>query len=97
MKNHNQPADTQQFFFVWLKTNMPFLLHLFDVEQSAYIPKAVENYLSVASSGEQCMCRFALMIWRHDNHFEFDLSDVGCLSEKERSTIADWLRNPFWP
>jgi len=97
MLKQTQLSSSEQEFFNWLNDTMPYLLTLFSESQAAYIPEAVDSFLSTASEGECCMCRFALMVWRHDNDFQFNPADVDCLVDRELNIIANWFRNPSWP
>jgi hypothetical protein len=50
------------------------------------------------SHGEAVMARFFAGVWFGSNELGFDLIDaVGLLEEKERSLVASWFAEPFWP
>lgn len=91
-------SESQARYAIWIEEKMPFLLPLFNFEERAYKPEAVKSYLSSASHGQAIMARFALGVWRHEDHFDFDFIDAAqTLDVKNMKVITDWLRNPFWP
>ena len=95
---HPRLTRTQARFASWLEDNMPFLLELFDFDRAEYLPEQVDHFLSAASHGEAIMARFALGVWRHDNHFEFDFTEAArVLNPDQLRCIADWMAEPFWP
>lgn len=90
-------SPEQAKFAVLLEEKAPFLLPLWDFEARAFIPEKVDHFLSVASKGEQFMCRFFIGIWTHHNMYEFDVFEaMAVLDEKQRNTIAEWIKAPFW-
>jgi len=90
--------EEQATFAIWVEENSPYLLPLFDFENAAYKPEAVERYLGTASHGEAIMARFVLSVWRHSNDFDFDFVEAAAtLDKKQMKVITEWLKNPFWP
>lgn len=91
-------TDIQARFARWIDVKMPYLAELFDFEGREYLPEVVESYLVTASHGETIMARFALAVWRHDNNFEFDITDAAAvLDPSQVQIISDWLAEPWWP
>lgn len=95
--NINTLNDSEQWFHEWINSKMPYLLNLFDWQRAEFIADAVENYLATASTAQCCMCRFALMVWCHENRYEFDPAHIHSLGQTELNIISDWFRNPIWP
>lgn len=88
----------QAKFAVWLEEKMPYLLPLFDFNDAAYIPELVERYLVTASHSQSVMARFALGVWRHDNHYNFDfVTATRVLDADQIQIITSWMSKPFWP
>ena len=88
----------QAKFAVWFETEMPYLLQLFDFHEAAYINDMVDRYLATASHSQTIMARFALGVWRHDNHYNFDfVMATRILDEKDIQIITKWMTSPFWP
>jgi hypothetical protein len=91
-------SESQRDFAIWLQTNTPYLLCLFDFEKRWLLEDKVENFLAVASHGEALMARFALGIWLNRDEYDFKFIQAAqTLDAKNRSIIADWLNDPFWP
>lgn len=88
----------QARFALWLESEMPYLLPLFNFNDAAYIPELVERYLAGASHSQAIMARFALGVWRHDNHYNFDfVMAARVLDNAQIQIITNWLAKPFWP
>ena len=91
-------SSSQERFAQWVQENTPYLLHLFNFEERAFIPERAEEYLSVASRGEAIMARFVLGVWRTNDEFDFDFTEAAAhLDQNQMGIVTDWLRNPFWP
>ena len=91
-------SPEQARYALWIETEMPYLLPLFEFKEAAYTPELVEQYLAAASHSQTIMARFALGVWRHDNHYNFDfVTAVRVLDRKRIQIITDWMTNPFWP
>lgn len=91
-------TEGQARFALWVESEMPFLMNLFDFENAAFKADEVERYLGVASHGEVIMAKFALGVWRHQDEFQFDfIQATRVLDSKHMKVITDWMRDPFWP
>lgn len=98
MQLNTSLTKEQARFAVWLEESAPNLLHLFDFEQTTYLPEKVEQYLAVASHGQAIMAHFFLGVWRHANDFGFNFIDAaGTLDKQQMKVITDWLQDPLWP
>lgn len=50
----------QAKFALWVESETPYLLPLFNFNDAAYIPELVDRYLSRASQSQTIMARFGL-------------------------------------
>lgn len=91
-------SPEQAKFACWIEENTPYLLVLFNFEKKKFNPELVDEFLSIASSSQMIMARFALGIWLHNNEYQFDFIDAAAKLDKTRMKIVtDWLSDPFWP
>lgn len=98
MELNTSLSSEQASFALWLEGNIPYLLPLFDFPKRELSTAKLEQYLSVASEGEQIMARFVASVWLGENTYEFNIIDAArTLDKKQRSIVADWLKNPLWP
>lgn len=84
-------------FAIWLEESTPYLLPLWDFENRRYIRDQVTNYLSVCSTEEAIMCRFALAIWTNGiEDYDFNLfKAMRYLGDREIKVIQDWVKDPW--
>ncbi len=84
-------------FAIWLEESTPYLLPLWDFENRRYKRDQVTNYLSVCSTEEAIMCRFALAIWTNGiEDYDFNLfKAIRSLGDKELKVIQDWVQDPW--
>lgn len=82
----------------WITLDLPFLKPLFDFENQAYLPEVLESYLATASHGQAIMARFAVGVWRGDNHHQFDAFEAARVLDQELcSQVTQWMNDPYWP
>lgn len=92
------PVKGEKRFELWLKTDMPYLAHIWNFEKGIYLPEKLKEFLEVASSGEAVMARFAIGVWTWENNAGFDIFQAAhVLDEKNTAIITNWLKHPFWP
>lgn len=97
MSTESIMSDSDKFKQL-ITVEMPYLLPLFDFENSVYKSAVVEHFLGTASRGEAIMARFALGVWSHNNDFNFNFVDATrCLDQKHIEIVTKWMNEPFWP
>ena len=58
----------------------------------------LEANMSTWSHGERLMAQFMVAVWFGENRLGFDLVEAASALDPEyRVTVADWIKNPFWP
>ncbi|MDH5396210.1 MAG: hypothetical protein OEW97_08025 [Gammaproteobacteria bacterium] len=91
-------SSGQARFFILLD-RVPYLHHLWDIENNEILIGEFEQALGVMSSGEVHMAKFFASLWFHNNtRYGFDLVDaISTLDGPERELIREWIADPFWP
>ena len=91
-------SSGQAKFALWVEDKMPYLLHLFDFDKRMLITANLEQYLSVASHGQQIMARFVATVWTQENKYDFDIVDAASvLDQSQLDVVTDWMNKPIWP
>lgn len=93
-------SNNQIRFFDLIKSSnvSNTIMCFFDVEKRAIKLDEVNELIGQLSHGEQIMLMFFANVWFNANTFDFNLIDAAStLDEGNRSLIAEWLQNPFWP
>ena len=97
MELNTSLSSGQAKFALWVEEQMPYLLHLFDFERGMLLTSKLDDYLAVASHGEQIMARFVATVWTHENKYEFNIVDAASvLDEQQVVVVTSWLRQPIW-
>ena len=98
MELNTSLSPSQAKFALWVEHKMPYLLDLFDFDRQILVTKKLEDYLAVASHGQQIMARFVAGVWVNHNKYEFDFTDAAAhLDDSQLGVVVDWLQNPIWP
>ncbi|ENN6236926.1 hypothetical protein AB9W54_004311 [Salmonella enterica] len=93
--------SAEQYRFYELVSAYPRIAALWDWEEKALHLEAVKLELDVMSSGERALTRFFACLWYGHNQANlvpFDIvSEISSLDAGERTLIAEWVADPFWP
>lgn len=89
-------SESQRRFFE-LINKYPRISYLWDMEKNEVNVEAYKKNIAVMSSGEKALATFFMSVWTGNNK-QFDITDAAAnLDLTERTLIAEWLINPFWP
>lgn len=98
MELNTSLSKGQASFVLLLESEAPYLSHLFDFEERAFLPEKVDEYLGVSSHSQAIMARFFLSVWRHSDDFEFNFIEAArVLDDKQMNVIINWFKKPLWP
>ena len=87
-----------QVRFFQLLEFAPYLREFFCSKSRVYDPDGINEFLRSASRGEILMAKFFVSLWKNQNEMNFDLFEAANqLDNSNRSIIAQWVSDPFWP